>query len=100
MSDEVEPTLDQLKAQLEKLHKNNTAMIQDLRKRKGIAPDPKILLQLRLEMLLDSVFEEAERYKFEIEFGKKLAEMLMVIDQQERGTTGLVLPNKAPLQLP
>lgn len=91
--------IEHLKAQLDKLHTSNSAIIADLRTRHQVAPDPKILLQIRLEMLLDAMFDEEERYAFEIDYSKRVAEILQAIGQ-EQTKKGLLIPSQTPLRLP
>lgn len=88
-------------SQLEKLHKDNLAIEQDLASRQ-IGVQPWVLVNMRMDMLLNAILNESDRYDFEIESAKATHEILMEIQRQTagKGRGGLLLPGKAPLQIP
>lgn len=84
-------------ATLEKLVRNNVAIEQDLAKQR-VGINPWIIVNMRIDMLLNVLLDEGARYDFEIESAKHVHAMLMQI-QQEKAKQKLVLPAKNPLQI-
>lgn len=86
---------------LEKLHKDNVAIENDLVGRQ-IGVNPWVVLNMRFDLLLNAILDESDRYDFEIESAKKVHDILMEIQRQtaNKKPSGLLLPNKAPLQIP
>ena len=87
--------------QLQKLHDDNVKIEEDLAKRQ-IGVNPWVILNMRLEMLLNAIFEDSDRYDFEIESAEKVHDILMEIQRQTvgKGPGGLALPKPSPLLLP
>lgn len=87
--------------QLEKLHKNNRIIEEDLAKRQ-VAVQPWILVNMRVDMLLNAILGDDDRYDFEIAYAKNVHDVLMEIERQtaDKKPGGLLLPDKSPLQLP
>lgn len=102
MSDlpEEEPIAGDVEAKrrtLEKLFENNKAIEQDLLSR-GFGIQPWVLVNMRIDMLLNAIMDETDRYDFEIQSAKNVHAILMRIQQdtakQQGKQGGLYVPNK------
>jgi hypothetical protein len=97
MSEEIEEPIEDIEAKrvrLEKLHRDNVAIENDLRKR-NIGVQPWVLVNLRLDMILNVILDEESRYDFEIESAKHVHAILMKIQQDTVGKgPGLLLPQQ------
>jgi hypothetical protein len=74
-------TEEDLRHRLERIVKGNVAIEEDLIKQ-GVQPNPFIILSMRLDLLLDSIFQMGDRLTFEIESAKRVHDILMQIEQQ------------------
>lgn len=96
----VEETTQAKAKRLEKLVAENVKIETDLI-RQNVGVQPWVLVNMRIDMLLNAILDDDERYDFEIESAKNVHAILMAIQQQtaaKRG--GLSLPKSAPLILP
>ena len=84
---------------LEKLVQTNAAIESDLIQRYKVSVQPWVIVNMRIDMLLNVILDETDRYEFEIEFAKNLQAVLRQI-QAEKSKGGLTIPKQSPLLLP
>lgn len=84
---------------LEQLVQINAAIESDLIQRYKVSVQPWVIVNMRIDMLLNAILEEADRYEFEIEFAQNLQAVLRQI-QAEKSKGGLTIPKQSPLLLP
>lgn len=85
---------------LEKLVAENVKIEADLI-RQGFGIQPWVLVNMRIDMLLNAILDDDDRYEFEIESAKNVRSILMTIEQQTASKrSGLALPKQSPLVLP
>lgn len=90
---------EELVAQLDKVVKRNIGLEEELMKLK-VSPQPAVLYTIRLNMLLDKIFEgdEDTRLAFEIEYQGHINALLMRIHQQvleERSQAKILIPSQS-----
>lgn len=92
--EEVELTLEQLQRKLEDSVKRNVALEGELRKL-GVQPNHFVIINLRLNKLMEFLMDERQRFEYEIEVSDELTPILLQIEQEvlaERERQRLILP--------
>lgn len=95
----VSPEIESKRKKLEQLVQTNAAMESELIKRYQVTVQPWVIVNMRIDMLLNAILEDEDRYEFEIEFAKNLQAVLRQI-QAEKSKGGLTIPKQSPLLLP
>ena len=91
--DEIPEEVEDSKKRLEKLHRRNVELENDLRTR-GVGVNPAVLFQMRLDLLMNMILSEEDRYEYEIQSAQHVHDILMHI-QQETMSQKLVTPPTA-----
>lgn len=82
MSDEpTQEEIDELNKVLQKQVKKNVELETSLIDQ-GFQPNPYVIAMMRLNLLLDAIFDVSTRMQYEIESAKRVESILMQIQQQ------------------
>lgn len=100
-TEEPDPVLVELAAELEILVQQNIGIEEDLI-RLQVQPNPMIIFQMRLDLALNTLLDDESRFRYEIESAKRVFAILNEIESQV-SKARILNPGAAPLpnlQLP